>query len=188
MKPLAQIGFICQSLVHASSSVQTQLKPGDPYSNIITGGLILPDYNKWAALVYEWVKHSVQPWAKEVESWYWELWNEPNGFTGRNQRRIFKLYDYTAGCGKPGIAAARIGGINIAGTASENAQQWLRAFVKHCFEDTNYADGKNWSTWMWYCSYKGFAKLVDGHGTRWIWPGSWWISMQASNSGLLPAT
>ena len=166
MKPLAQIGFMPEALSTHPAPYKHNWKPGDPYSNIITGWAYPPkDYNKWAALVYEWVKHSVQRYGqKEVESWYWELWNEPNGYWKGTKEEFFKLYDYTADAVKRALPAARIGGINIAGTASENAQQWLRAFVKHCFEDTNYVTGKIGAPVDVILFHaKGSPKLVDGH-------------------------
>ena len=37
------------------------------------------DYQKWRALVHEWVKHCLDRYGRpEVASWYWEIWNEPN--------------------------------------------------------------------------------------------------------------
>lgn len=166
MKPLAQIGFMPEALSTHPVPYKHNWKPGDPYSNIITGWAYPPkDYNKWAALVYEWVKHSVQRYGqKEVESWYWELWNEPNGYWKGTQAEFFKLYDYTADAVKRALPAAKIGGINIAGTASDNAQQWLRAFVKHCFEDTNYVTGKIGAPVdMILFHAKGAPKIVNGH-------------------------
>lgn len=166
MKPLAQIGFMPEALSTHPVPYKHNWKPGDPYSNIITGWAYPPkDYNKWAALVYEWVKHSVQRYGKkEAESWYWELWNEPNGYWKGTQAEFFKLYDYTADAVKRALPSAKIGGINIAGTASDNAQQWLRAFVKHCFEDTNYVTGKIGAPVdMILFHAKGSPKLVDGH-------------------------
>ena len=49
--------------------------------DIVTGGAIPEGLNKWRELVYQWVKHCVERCGKkEVESWYWEVWNEPNGY------------------------------------------------------------------------------------------------------------
>jgi xylan 1,4-beta-xylosidase len=144
MKPLAQIGFMPQALSTNPDPYKHDWKPGDQYSKIITGWAYPPkDYNKWAELVYQWVKHSVDRYGKkEVESWWWELWNEPNGYWKGTQEEFFKLYDYTANAVKRALPTAKIGGINIAGTASTGAQQWLHAFVKHCFSDTNYVTKK----------------------------------------------
>src|SRR3569833_18359 len=82
MKPLAQIGFMPEALsTNNSKPYRHHWKPGDPYSDIVTGWAYPPkDYDKWRELVYQWVKHSVERYGKkEVESWYWEVWNEANG-------------------------------------------------------------------------------------------------------------
>jgi xylan 1,4-beta-xylosidase len=166
MKPLAQIGFMPEALSVNPSPYKHDWKPGDPYSKIITGWAYPPkDYGKWAELVYQWVKHSVDRYGKkEVESWWWELWNEPNGYWKGTQEEFFKLYDYTADAVKRALPTAKIGGINIAGTASKNAQEWLHAFVKHCFFDTNYVTKKIGSPVdMILFHAKGSPKIVNDH-------------------------
>ncbi len=166
MKPLAQIGFMPEALSTKPVPYKHNWKPGDPYSNIITGWAYPPkDYNKWAALVYEWVKHSVERYGKkEVESWWWELWNEPNGYWKGTQEEFFKLYDYTAAAVKRALPTAKIGGINIAGTAGDGAQKWLHAFAKHCLYDTNYVTGKIGAPVdMILFHAKGSPKVIDGH-------------------------
>jgi xylan 1,4-beta-xylosidase len=166
MKPLAQIGFMPEALSTNPLPYKHDWKPGDPYFKIITGWAYPPkDYNKWAELVYQWVKHSVARYGqKEVESWYWELWNEPNGYWKGTQEEFFKLYDYTADGLKRALPTAKIGGINIAGTAGKSAQQWLHAFVKHCFSDTNYVTKKIGSPVDAILFHaKGSPKLVKDH-------------------------
>ena len=62
------------------------------------------------------------------------------------------------------MPTAKIGGINIAGTAGNSAQQWLHAFIKHCFNDTNYVTKKIGSPVdMILFHAKGSPKLVNGH-------------------------
>jgi len=167
MKPLAQIGFMPQALSTKPEPYRHYWKPGDPYSDIITGWAYPPkDYKKWAELVYQWVKHSVQRYGrKEVESWYWELWNEPNGFYWKaSMEEFFKLYDYTADAVKRALPTAKIGGINVAGTGGQGAQKWLHAFVKHCFSDTNYVTkkiGAPVDAILFHA--KGAPQLVNGH-------------------------
>eukprot|EP01035_Chromulina_nebulosa_P063870 gene63870-87349_t len=80
VKPYAQIGFMPQALSTKPEPYQHEWRPGFPYNDIYTGWAYPPkDYTKWAELVYQWVKHCVARYgAKEVESWYWEVWNEPN--------------------------------------------------------------------------------------------------------------
>ena len=166
MKPLAQIGFMPEAMSTNPSPYKHNWKPGDPYGNIITGWAYPPkDYTKWAELVYQWVKHSVDRYGKkEVESWWWELWNEPNGYWKGTQEEFFKFYDYTADAVKRALPAAKIGGINIAGTAGKNAQDWMHAFVKHCFYDTNYVTKKIGSPIdMILFHAKGSPKVVYDH-------------------------
>lgn len=167
MKPLAQIGFMPQALSTNPEPYRHHWKPGDPYTDIITGWAYPPnDYNKWAELVYQWVKHSVERYGqKEVESWYWELWNEPNGhYWKASMAEFFKLYDYTADAVKRALPTAKIGGINIAGTGSQDAQNWLNSWAKHVLTGTNYVTGKKGSPVDAILFHaKGSPRVVDGH-------------------------
>ena len=166
MKPLAQIGFMPQALSSHPEPYRHYWKPGDPYTDIITGWAYSPkDYDKWRNLVYEWVKHSIARYGKtEVESWYWEVWNEPNGHYWKGTREeFFKLYDYAADGLKRALPTAKIGGINIAGTRGQGAQDWTNDFIKHCISGTNYATGKIGSPMDAILFHaKGWPKLVDG--------------------------
>ena len=143
MKPLAQIGFMPEALSVHPQPYQHDWKPGEPYSKIFTGWAYPPkDYKKWGDLVYNWVKHCVDRYGrKEIESWYWEVWNEPNGYWKGTMQEFLKLYDYAADGVKRALPTARIGGLDIAGTSSPGAVQWLNTFIKHCIADTNFATG-----------------------------------------------
>lgn len=147
MKPLAQIGFMPEALSTNPTPYKHDWKPGDQYFKIITGWAYPPkDYNKWRELVYQWVKHCVERYGqKEVESWFWEVWNEPNGYWKGTMEEFFKLYDYAADGLKKALPTARIGGLNIAGTSGAGAMQWMNAFIKHCLYETNFATGKKGS-------------------------------------------
>jgi xylan 1,4-beta-xylosidase len=166
MKPLAQIGFMPEALSSHPVPYRHYWKPGDKYTDIITGWAYPPkDYNKWRELVYQWVKHCVERYGKaEVESWYWEVWNEPNGYYWEaTMEEFFKLYDYAADGLKKALPTAKIGGINIAGTRGEKAQLWTNNFIKHCISGTNYATGKIGSPMEAILFHaKGEPRLVDG--------------------------
>ncbi|KAA3438919.1 beta-xylosidase [Rufibacter hautae] len=167
MKPLAQVGFMPQALSTHPEPYRHYWKPGDPYTDIITGWAYPPkDYNKWAELVFQWVRHSVERYGqKEVESWYWEPWNEPNGHYWKgSMEEFFKLYDYTADAIKRALPTAKVGGINIAGTGGKDAQNWMKSWAKHCLEGTNYATGKKGTPVDAILFHaKGAPRLVDGH-------------------------
>jgi xylan 1,4-beta-xylosidase len=165
MKPLAQIGFMPEALSTHPQPYRHHWKPGDPYGDIMTGWAYPPkDYNKWAELVYNWVKHSVARYGqKEVESWYWEVWNEPNGYWKGTMQEYFKLYDYSAEAVKRALSTAKIGGLDIAGTSSQGGTKWLTAFLKHCALDTNYVTGKIGAPLDAVLFHaKGSPKLVNG--------------------------
>ncbi|TFF38595.1 beta-xylosidase [Mucilaginibacter psychrotolerans] len=165
IKPLAQIGFMPQALSTHPDPYRHHWKPGDPYDDIMTGWAYPPkDYNKWRELIYQWVKHSVARYGqKEVESWYWEVWNEPNYYWKGTQKEFFKLYDYAADGLKKALPTAKIGGLDIAGTSGKGAQQFLNAFIKHCIADTNYATGQIGSPLELITFHaKGQPRLIKG--------------------------
>ncbi|HSC53282.1 MAG TPA: hypothetical protein VLC98_06680 [Phnomibacter sp.] len=162
MKPLAQIGFMPEALSSHPQPYRHHWQPGRPYKEIITGWAYPPkDYTKWGNLAYEWVKHCVQRYGqKEVESWYWEVWNEPDGYYWQGtQAEFFKLYDYAADGVKRALPTARIGGCNTTG----GAMKWLDAFIRHCLYDTNYATGKIGAPLEALLFHaKGSPKVVNG--------------------------
>ena len=167
IRPLVQIGFMPQALSTNPEPYRHHWKPGDPYTDIITGWAYPPkDYKKWAELVFQWVKHSVQRYGKkEVESWYWELWNEPDGhYWKASMEEFFKLYDYTADAVKRALPTAKFGGINIAGTGGRGGQNWLNSWAKHVLEGKNYVTGKIGSPVDAILFHaKGAPRVVDGH-------------------------
>ncbi|TCD25542.1 beta-xylosidase [Pedobacter psychrodurus] len=162
MKPLAQIGFMPEALSTKPFPYQHKWKPGARYDEILTGWAYPPkDYKKWGNLVYEWVKHSVARYGKaEVESWYWEVWNEPDGaYWKGTQAEFFKLYDYAADGLKRALPTAKIGGANVTGGGTK----YLDAFIKHCLTDTNYVTGKIGSPLDAVLFHaKGSPKVVNG--------------------------
>jgi len=165
MKPLAQIGFMPEALSTHPEPYRHYWKPGDPYGDIMTGWAYPPkDYDKWRELVYQWVRHSVERYGKEeVESWYWEVWNEPNYYWKGTMEEFFKTYDYAADGVKRALPTAKIGGLDIASTRSEGAQKWLHAFIKHCISGTNAATGKIGAPLDALLFHaKGEPKLVNG--------------------------
>jgi xylan 1,4-beta-xylosidase len=167
MKPLAEIGFMPEALSTNPQPYKHNWEPGNKYSNIFTGWSYPPnDYKKWSDLIYEWVKHCVDRYGKkEVETWYWELWNEPNiGYWHGTVQEYCKLYDYSSNAVKRALPTAKIGGPHSTGPASETAASFLRTFLRHCISDTNYATGKVGSPLDFIAFHaKGAPRVVDGH-------------------------
>lgn len=141
MKPLAQIGFMPEALSVHPQPYQHHWKPGVDYGTIETGWAYPPkNYKKWEELIYQWVSHCIARYGKkEVESWYWEVWNEPNGAYWKGTTpEFYKLYDYAAAGVKRALPTAHVGGPDVTG----GAEKWLGGFLKHCLTDTNYVTGK----------------------------------------------
>ena len=148
MKPLVQVGFMPEALSSKPQPYTHNWKPGDKYSDVFTGWAHPPkDYAKWSELVYQWTKHCVQKYGKsEVESWKWEVWNEPDGGYWQSTPEEFqKLYDYTADAVKRALPTAQIGGPDTTGPGSEKAAAFLRSFLDHVLHGKNYATGKTGS-------------------------------------------
>jgi xylan 1,4-beta-xylosidase len=76
----------------------------------------------------------------EVESWYWEVWNEPNiSYWHGSHADYFKLYDYAVEGVRRALPSARVGGPETAGGPGG---KFLREFLEHCARGTNYTTGK----------------------------------------------
>ena len=145
MKPLMQIGFMPEALSVKPQPYKHDWQPGVPYSRVYTGWAHPPrDYDKWRELIYQWVKHSVEKYGRaEVESWWWEVWNEPDiAYWQGTPEEYMKLYDYAADGLKRALPTARIGGPHVTGPNGERTQKFLRDFIEHCLRGTNYATGK----------------------------------------------
>ena len=168
MKPLVEIGFMPQALTSSTGPYRHFWKPGDDYNDVYTGWAYPPtDYDKWSELVYQWVKHSVEKYGQaEVESWWWEVWNEPDiGYWHGTFEEYLKLYDYAAAGLKRALPTARIGGPEVTGPLGRRTQQWLRDFLEHCRRGTNYATGAIGSPLDFVTFHaKGSPRVMpDGH-------------------------
>ena len=148
MKPLVEIGFMPEALSSRPQPYKHQWKPGAKYEEVFTGWAYPPtDYTKWAELIYQWVNHCIERYGRdEVETWYWQVWNEPNiGYWQGTPEEYFKLYDYTAHAVKKALPKAIFGGPHTTGPSWDQAEKYLRDFLDHSIHGTNYATGEKGS-------------------------------------------
>lgn len=162
-KPFMEIGFMPQALsVHPEPYHHTWPKGG-----IDTGWAYPPkDYDKWRELVFQWVKHSVERYGRqEVESWYWEVWNEPNiSYWHGTPEEFDKLYDYAADGVKKALPSARVGGPATTGPLDPKAAEFLRQFLAHCVKGANQATGKTGAPLDFITFHaKGRPEVVEGN-------------------------
>ncbi|MDP4291744.1 MAG: beta-xylosidase [Bacteroidota bacterium] len=164
MKPLAEIGFMPEAISPKPEPYKHEWAPGMPYNKIYTGWAYPPkDYKKWAEVIYQWVRHCVLKYGKaEVESWYWELWNEPDGgylISDNKLKEYCKMYDYASDAVKRAMPSARIGGPHSTGGAS----RFLKGFIQHCLKDTNSCTGKIGAPFDFLAFHaKGSPRVVNG--------------------------
>lgn len=165
MHPIAEIGFMPKALSSKPEPYQHHWTPSGN-SQLFTGWSYPPtDYKKWGELVYQWVKHCVQRYGKnEVQSWWWEVWNEPDiDYWHGTQEEYFTLYDFAADAVKRACPEARIGGPTTTSPRGQRASNFLENFLEHCANGTNKATGKPGSP-LDYITFhaKGSPRLMNG--------------------------
>jgi xylan 1,4-beta-xylosidase len=143
-KPLFELGFMPEALSSHPEPYRHFWKPGDNYNDIYTGWSYPPaDYAKWRELIRQVVLHLVSRYgAHEVESWYFEVWNEPDiGYWHGTPEEYMRLYDFAADGLKQALPTARIGGPEVTGPNGARTQTILRNFLQHCIDGANAATG-----------------------------------------------
>ncbi|WP_179413890.1 GH39 family glycosyl hydrolase [Mucilaginibacter sp. E4BP6] len=122
MKPFVEIGFMPGALASGNQTI------------FWWRGNVTPpkDYQKWNDLIKALVEHWTERYGeKEVASWYFEIWNEPNlkgGFFTGTQQDYFKLYKETATAIKSVSSNYRVGGPATAGNA------WIPEMIDFCVQ------------------------------------------------------
>jgi xylan 1,4-beta-xylosidase len=163
VKPYVQIGFMPKALSIKPDPYQHHWTPTAKYDEIYTGWAYPPsDYQRWAQLVYQWTRHCVARYGRaEVESWYWEVWNESNiGYWRGTPEEFRKLHDYAIDAVRRALPTARVGGPDTAGSGGE----FMRDFIEHCLRGTNYATGRSGTPFDFISFHaKGSPKFVAGH-------------------------
>jgi xylan 1,4-beta-xylosidase len=158
-KPFVEIGFMPEALSSHPEPYKPVWAPGDNFSRYYVGWTYPPnDYGKWSELIRRWVAHEVEKYGRaEVESWYWEVWNEPDiAYWHGTPEEYDRLYDATAAAVKAVLPGAKVGGPASTGPASAKAAAFLRQFLEHCDRTGAPLD---------FISYhaKGRATVADGH-------------------------
>jgi xylan 1,4-beta-xylosidase len=153
--PFVQLGFMPKALSIGPEPYRHDF----PRTKITTGWAYPPrDFDRWGELAAAVANHFAQRYGRtRVESWPWELWNEPDGLYWRGTVEEFcRLYDVTAAALKRILPNARIGGPHTCGPFStKGGAPFLRSFLEHVVRNTPALD---------FIAYhaKGRPTLVDG--------------------------
>jgi xylan 1,4-beta-xylosidase len=163
VRPYVQIGFMPKELSTKPEPYQHQWTPRARYEQIYTGWAYPPrDYDKWRELAYQWAKHCVEKYGRaEVESWYWQTWNEANiGYWRGTPAEFRKLHEYAIDGVRRALPTAKVGGPDTAGSGGRFTEE----FLEHCLRGTNYATGQI-GTPLDFISFhaKGSPVFTNGH-------------------------
>ena len=154
-KPMVELGFMPEAL----STHPQPYRHTWPDGGIDTGWAYPPkDYAKWTELVRQLALHAVERYGREeVESWYWEVWNEPDIMYWHGTPDEYnRLYDASVAGVRLVLPKAMVGGPATTGPASAKAAAFLKQFLEHCAGTGTPLD---------FVSYhaKGQPRVVDGH-------------------------
>jgi xylan 1,4-beta-xylosidase len=166
-RPFVEIGFMPKALSTKPEPYEPVWSPGSSFDHYYVGWSYPPkDYAKWGELVHEWVQHCVGKYGKQaVESWYWEVWNEPDiSYWHGTPEEFDKLYDYTSAAVKRALPSAKVGGPASTGPSNQRAANFLHQFLEHCANGRNAVTGATGAP-LDFISYhaKGRPAVVDGH-------------------------
>jgi xylan 1,4-beta-xylosidase len=121
VRPFVEISFMPKQLAANPTPHAFWYKPYPSPPN---------DYAAWSALIAAFTRHLLDRYtAREVEQWYFEVWNEPNidFWTGNpKEQTYYELYDATARAIKKVDPRLRVGGPATAQAV------WVDRFIRHC--------------------------------------------------------
>ena len=146
-RPLVELGFLPRDLVPTDIVGSDWLRDVGRESYETDGLWKYPpkDYDRWAALVYEFVRHFVGRFGEQaVERWYFEVWNEPHlpNYWKGTLEDYCQLYDHTVAAATRALPTVKVGGPATSGPASESAREFLAGFLDHCTAGTNAVTGQ----------------------------------------------
>ena len=163
VRPYVEIGFMPKALSPSPEPYQHDWKP-NVKSKLNTGWAYPPkDYQKWGELVFQWVTHCLARYGRaEVETWYWEVWNEANisPYWNSTPEEFMKMHDFAIAAVRRALPTARVGGPDSAGSGGK----FMTDFLEHSLHGTNFATGEK-GTPLDFVSFhaKGSPTVVDGH-------------------------
>lgn len=127
-------------------------------------------YEEWYNLIFRITAHFTERYGEdEVKQWYFEVWNEPDGwFFDGSQEDYFRLYETAARAVKAVCSDYRIGGPSVAG-----AYDWLPALADYCREHGVSLDFFSAHTYALTEFAAGQKSTADAHIPTWK-PGTPW--------------
>jgi len=164
VRPIVEIGFMPEAL----SAHPEPYRHDFPKGSVFTGWSYPPKdeaaWEKWAGLVQAYAAHLHERYGNEVDTWLWEVWNEPDiAYWHGTWEEYDRLYDVTTAALRKALPHATVGGPEATGV-SDHSEPFLRQFLEHCAHGKNAATGGVGAP-LDFISYhpKGHPTVVDGH-------------------------
>ncbi len=133
IKPVVELDFLPTEL-----SVQTEV--GGTEEGIHRNRFYPNDWGKWHDLLAAFMENLKNTFGvEELRTWYFEVWNEPDGWPVKDWPQFYRMYDIFADVVTRTDEKLRIGG---PGTYRES---FLRGFLDHVVNGINYVTGKRGS-------------------------------------------
>ena len=125
LKPFVELSFMPSALAKGK-------KIGFKYFHYENNVSLPKSFEKWQEFIRAFIGYITERYGKdEVESWYFEVWNEPDlgGFFAGSQKDYFRLYKATVEAVKSVNNNLRVGG------PSTSACLWVDDFVNYCVQN-----------------------------------------------------
>jgi len=95
------------------------------------------DWDKWHALLVAFTKNLLETFGvEEVRTWYFEVWNEPDGWKQSDIQTFYKLYDVFVDAVTSVDTKLKVGG------PACYHESFLKNFLEHVVNGTNHVTGE----------------------------------------------
>ena len=132
LKPIVECDFMPSGLAAGAKRSSVGNDEGMTVKN--TGP---KDWDKWHDLLTAFTKNLVETFGvEEVRTWYFEVWNEPDGWEQSDMETFYKMYDVFVDAITSVDSKLKVGGPAC-------YHEWfLKNFIEHVVNGTNYITGK----------------------------------------------
>ena len=152
IKPIVEYDYLPELL---TNNVVESSRGNDEGMTIINTGP--NDWDKWSDLMKAITQNFIDQFgAEEVRSWFFEVWNEPDGWPNDQLDIFYKMYDVFVDAVKSVDSELRVGG------PACYHEYFLKSFLNHVTNGINYVTGKK-GTQIDFISYH-----IYGLSGKWL--------------------
>jgi len=129
MKPIVEFDFFPDGMCYSEEDVAND-------EDFVAAAGMIKDWNLWTDLLSRFMQNLEDVFGKdELRSWYFEVWNEPDGMKGAVLKQFYRMYDVFAHVVKSFDEGYRVGGPACYKLGV------MKDFLDHVTEGTNHVTG-----------------------------------------------